>query len=271
MTTQLGGFGTPGMGSLELSTPRELLWGGDNRSIQALWINSVISGVTRDAGNTPDTVLRGGLVLGKITASGKMKQWIPTATDGSENIGGILDVSNLKATDYNASDSDRWLRVLVRGPVVASQLLLQGAALVGHATEYMARRQMVQSGFIFDDDPFGLLAGKGRAPSYKAASWTVGHADNGTVFYIGGIATATLPAIKPGLEYTFVGVADVNWMVASAEGGNIIVLNDAEADSIRFVTGSNKLGAVLILRSNYVNGTLKWVAKENIGTQTYYT
>ena len=31
MATQLGGFGIPGMGSLELSTPRELLWGGDNR------------------------------------------------------------------------------------------------------------------------------------------------------------------------------------------------------------------------------------------------
>jgi hypothetical protein len=271
MTTQLGGFGTPGMGSLELSTPRELLWGGDNRSIMALWINAQVSGATRDAGNTPTTVLRGGLVLGKITSSKKMVQWVPTATDGSQDIAGILDVSNLKATDYNASDADRWLRVLVRGPVLASQLLLNGTTLVGHAWEYLARRQMVQSGFIFDDDPFGTLAGKGRAPSYKTTAFSVLATDNGMTFYVGGALIATLPTIKAGLEYKFVGVADVNWQVKSAEGDNIVVLNDAEADAINFTTSTQKIGAVAILRSDYVNGVLKWVSEENVGTQTIYT
>lgn len=273
MATQLGGFGIPGMGSLELSTPRELLWGGDNRQIQALWINAQISGAARDDGNDPVTVLRGGLVLGKITASGKMIEWIPTATDGSQNIAGILDVSNLKAQDYNATNADRWLRVLVRGPVVASQILLDGTAFTSSAYEFIARRQMVQSGFIFDDDPFGILAGKGRAPSYKTTSWSVSEDDNGTVFYVGGTAglVATLPAIKAGLEFKFVGVADVNWQVKSAEGDNIVVLNDASADAINFITGSNKIGAVAFLRSDYVNGTLKWISEENIGTQTLYT
>ena len=271
MATQLGGFGIPGMGSLELSTPRELLWGGDNRQIQALWTNAQISGAARDDGNDPVTVLRGGLVLGKITASGKMIEWIPTATDGSQNIAGILDVSNLKATDFSAANADRWLRVLVRGPVVASMVLLDGTVLTSSAYEFLARRQMVQSGFIFDDDPFGLKAGKGRAPSYKTASFSVSEDDNGTVFYIGGVATATLPTIKAGLEFKFVGVADVNWMVTSAEGDNIVVLNDASADTIYFVTGSNKLGAVCMIRSDYVNGVLKWVSEENIGTQSIYT
>ena len=271
MATQLGGFGIPGMGSLELSTPRELLWGGDNRSIQALWINALISGAARDDGNDPTTVLRSGLVLGKITSSSKLIEWVPTATDGSQNIAGVLDVSNLKTTDYNATNADRWLRVLVRGPVLASQLLLDGTAFTSSAYEFIARRQMVQSGFIFDDDPFGILAGKGRAPAYKVASWSVSEDDNGTVFYIGALATATLPTIKAGLEFKFVGVADVNWKVASAEGDNIVVLDDASADSINMSTASNLIGAVVTVRSDYVNGTLKWISEENIGTQTLYT
>jgi hypothetical protein len=271
MATQLGGFGIPGMGSLELSTPRELLWGGDNRSVQALWINALLSGAARDDGNDPTTVLRSGLVLGKITASGKLIEWVPTATDGSQNIAGVLDVSNLKATDYNASNADRWLRILVRGPVLASQLLLDGTAFTSSVYEFLARRQMVQSGFIFDDDPFGTLAGKGRAPAYKTASWSISEDDNGTVFYIGALASGNLPTIKAGLQYTFIGVADVSWEVNSAEGDNMIVLNDASADSILIETGSNKIGAVVEVWSDYVNGTLKWISKENIGTQTLYT
>lgn len=271
MATQLGGFGIPGQGTLELSTPRELLWGGDNRSIQALWINAQISGAARDDGNDPTTVLRGGLVLGKITASGKMIEWIPTATDGSQNIAGVLDVSNLKAQDYNAANADRWLRVLVRGPVLASQLLLDGTAFTSSAYEFLARRQMVQSGFIFDDDPFGMKAGKGRAPSYKTTDFSVTEDENGTTYYIGGLATGTLPTIKAGLEYIFVGVADSAWTITSAEGDNMVVLNDASADSINITTATELIGAVVKVRSDYVNGTLKWISEENIGTQTLYT
>jgi len=76
---------------------------------------------------------------------------------------------------------------------------------------------------------------------------------------------------RMGAGHKFVGVADVNWMVTSAEGDNIVVLNDAAADTIYFVTGSNKLGAVCVVRSDYVNGTLKWISEENIGTQSLYT
>ena len=271
MAAQLGGFGVPGMGTLELSTPRELLWGGDNRGIQALWINALISGATRDAGNDPTTVLRSGLLLGKITATGKLIQWDATAVDGSQEIAGILDVSNLKATDYNATNADRWLRALVRGPLLASQLLIKGSAMVGHADEYLARRMLVAAGIILDDDPFGHKAGRERAPVYKAESFSVTAADNGTTFFVAGNYTATLPALKPGLEFTFVGAADAGWLVASAEGDNIIVLNDVAADAVDFITSSEKIGAIIKVRSDYVNGTAKWVACPLVGSTTLYT
>jgi len=154
---------------------------------------------------------------------------------------------------------------------VASMILLDGTVMTSSAYEFLARRQMVQAGFIFDDDPFGIMAGKGRAPAYKTASFSVTEDDNGTMFFIGALATATLPTIKAGLEFTFVGVADVGWKIASAEGDNIVVLNDASADSINITTSSEKLGAIVKVTSAYVNGTLKWISQENIGTQTLYT
>ena len=43
-----------------------------------------------DAGNTPTTTLRKGLVLGKITATGKYKEYDPSASDGSETAALIL-------------------------------------------------------------------------------------------------------------------------------------------------------------------------------------
>jgi hypothetical protein len=44
-----------------------------------------------DAGGTPTTTLRKGLVLGKVTSSGKYKQYSNAAVDGTEVAAGILD------------------------------------------------------------------------------------------------------------------------------------------------------------------------------------
>ena len=270
MTTQLGGFGIPGQGDAQFATSREILWGGDNRQIGVLWVNALVSGAARDAVNSPTTVLRTGLLLGTITSSKKRIQWDATATDGSQFISGVLDVNGLKTTDFNGTDADRWLRCLVRGPLLARSILIKGAALVGHADEFLARRQLIGAGCIFDDDPYGYLAGKGERVQYKAASFTVLAADNGSTFFVAA-GTATLPTIQAGLHYRFVGVADVGWEVKSAEGDNMIVLNDASADTVAFGTGSNKIGAELEVTGAYVNGTLKWITSSGVGTQSLYS
>ena len=69
--TRLGGFGAPGVGALLETTERELLWGGDTGKLVAIYKNGIVDGSTRDSGNSPTTVLRPGLLLGKVTSTGK--------------------------------------------------------------------------------------------------------------------------------------------------------------------------------------------------------
>jgi len=82
-----GGMVAPGIQST-LETPENQFWFG--RYEQLTLLNGRIVSTAADAGNTVTTVLRQGLLLGKITTSGKLKEWNPTGTDGSQYIYGIL-------------------------------------------------------------------------------------------------------------------------------------------------------------------------------------
>jgi outer membrane protein assembly factor BamB len=261
-----GGWGVPGHGSLVETYETELFWGGDNAKGLVLFKNAVISGATRDAGNTPTTLLRGGLLLGVVDASGEHEEWDADATDGTQEIRGIL-TNEMRAQDFDGNNADRVFRVAVRGPVKATSLLIQGAALVGHADEYLARRQLHLGGFILDDDPHGYKAGINPRTLAVAANTTVTAAQNGTIFFQtqAGATTFTLPAIKAGLRYTFISLVDQNMIVTSAAGDDIIVENDVAADTITFSTSSKKMGAQLTLAAEYANGTLKWVKQSQPG------
>lgn len=245
MATFGGGWGVPGVGGEFTVTEREILWGGDQTRIGALWMNAVYSGTARDAGNTPTTVLRSGLIMGRNDSTGELEEWDFDATDGTQNIAGILDVE-LKATDYFANNADRVFRTLVRGPVKARMLLVEGSALVGHAAEFLARRQLREAGFILDDDPFGYLAGAGNRISAKTANYTVRESDNGTLFTnkgATGAVTFTLPATaKRGLEYTFYVVADQNVTITAGTVGTLVVQDNAAADSLAINTADELIG-----------------------------
>lgn len=53
-------------------------------------VSIIIDSTARDATATPTTKLREGLLLGKITASGRYKEYTPAASDGTETAAGIL-------------------------------------------------------------------------------------------------------------------------------------------------------------------------------------
>lgn len=245
MTTFTGGWGVPGVGSELATTEREILWGGDQSKLAALWMSAVYSGTARDAGNTPTTILRSGLIVGRNDSTGELEEWDWDATDGTQNIFGILD-HELKATDFFANNADRVFRTLVRAPVKSRMLLIEGAAMVGHAAEYQARRQLHKAGFILDDDPFAYLAGEGNRISHKTANYTVVEADNGTLFTnkgASGAVTFTLPeTAKIGLEYTFYGMAAQSLTVTAGTQGTMTDLNDAAADSVSLSTAGEIIG-----------------------------
>ena len=149
--TSLGGFGVPGVGALDQTYEQEVLWGGDNGKGLALFKSAVIDGAARDAGNTPTTVLRPGLLLGKVTATGKLKQWDNAALDGTETVYGVL-LEQLRMTDEDGNNVDRVVRVLVWGPIKVGALLIQGATFKGHADESAARTELKAKNFMLDDE-----------------------------------------------------------------------------------------------------------------------
>jgi hypothetical protein len=68
-------------------------------------IGITIDKTARDAGNTPTTTLRKGLVIGKITATGKYAQYNDAANDGTQVARCILaDEVNLLDEEGTAQD-----------------------------------------------------------------------------------------------------------------------------------------------------------------------
>jgi hypothetical protein len=276
--TALGGFAKPGQGAGVFTTEREIVAQGFEQN-RALFKSAIISGATRDAGNSPTTVLRPGLLLGRLDSGSEYEEWDADAADGTQNIGAIL-WKELRAQDFDATNTDRAFTVLVGGtPMIAANLLIQGAAFIGHADEFLARRQLRNAGFWLDDDPFGYLAGMGGRVSHETATTdTLTASQNGmTLFYNNAASvTVTLPAIKPGLEFELVRVGDEEMVVVSAEGDNVIVGNDLSADGMTVTTASEHLGARFRVRSVYVSTTLKWLIEgpispfgTGVATQTY--
>ena len=147
------GFGQWGVGSEFVTYESELYWGADQSRQGLLWQSAVISGAARDAGNTGNTtVLRPGLLLGRITASKLYVQWDTGASDGSEVLAGWLDVE--VDVQPNGVNADRNIRVAVaRGNLRVSKLLVKGAAFVGNADETAARRALHKAFCCLDDDP----------------------------------------------------------------------------------------------------------------------
>jgi hypothetical protein len=98
----------PGVTS-KTRTPREFLLDGQHVIRQAITIVSTARDNYDSDGSTahtPTTTLRRGLVLGKITASGKLSQYDDTNEDGSQVAVGILDGEvDLLDEDNTAQDT----------------------------------------------------------------------------------------------------------------------------------------------------------------------
>ena len=127
--------------------------------LQVIGSNVLISGASRDVGNTGfTTVLRPGLILTKDT-DGKFLEWGSVTSKAADTIEGIL----LMALQMQraGADQDRYVGyVLLGGLVKANGLIVPGNAssgIVGDTDETLIRTNM-KYGFRFDDDPLSNLA-----------------------------------------------------------------------------------------------------------------
>lgn len=116
-------------------------------------LSRTIAGTARDAGNTPTTTIRAGTLLGRITASGKLKEYQPGASDGSQTFYGVL-LDDTRVVDSNGTNQDQpGARIAVAASDVrAGQLLILGNSLIGHANETATRTAMRAKFFVLDDE-----------------------------------------------------------------------------------------------------------------------
>jgi hypothetical protein len=196
--------------------------------------------------------------LGKQTTDGKLYQWNPIATDGTERIFGVL-LRGIGMLDDQTTAQDKLGFILLSGPVRAADLWIEGIALVGDNHEFLARRQMTQAGmFYFDDDLTNKSAGISghQAEVAKAASYTVTTDDRGVLFTNTGATAAvtfTLPAVasSAGLAYEFQAIADFNVLVEAAGAElNIVCFNDVNAAIVSLETAGQIIGGRLRVEAN---------------------
>lgn len=228
----------PGVTAPITTTETEYAWGPAG---PAYVTGVTIAAAAVDAGNTPTTTLRKGLILGKVTASGKYKQYDPTATDGTQFPVGILD-QTVSLADYRSPGSTVDKNVMMR---------YSGLAKVGslYGFDELARG-ILSPRFLWDDLRLEM-------PSFdvvvaKTADYTVVAADNGTLFTTLGAAGAvvfTLPALARGYRFRFFNEVNQN-MTVTAPSGKLVAFNNAAATSIAFSTASNKIGAGVEIVSN---------------------
>lgn len=204
----------PGLESV-LETVQNQFWWGRNE--QQVFMPCTVSGAARDSGNTVTSVLRGGLLMGKVKATGLYKEWNPTGTDGSEVIAGILP-SPLTMVDAGA-DTDRYTYMWVSGNAYSDRILVPGNAaegIVGDAQEWNVVNQLVDKRVLLDKHlQYGNpLVYRPRYMTTTAVTGevaldavTVLEADHGRTFNFAaadGATAVTLPEPKVGLTFTFV-------------------------------------------------------------------
>ena len=246
-------FGLPGYQNIKETYEAELRWG----SGLGEFLDAKIAGSTRDTGNTPQTVLRQGLPVGKKTADGKLYAWDPQAEDGRELLFGFLVVDH-KVTDADGDNRDLMTTVLVAGPVRGNKLLVPGNAAAGSLTVEM--KSQMKFRFILDTD-ITFANSFGSIVVAKSADYTVLIAENWYTFTNEDSLNQvrfTLPAVQKGLHYWFYAVENVPMSVRAASGEFITRFGDKFAKQVLYDELGEIIGNCVELISN--DGGNRWLA-----------
>jgi hypothetical protein len=240
----------PGISSINETVESQVFF-GNHEFNKSFIVPAFLSGAARDSGGSPTTLLRPGLLMARITSSGLIKEWDPTATDGSEKIiGPLLYAENTQAYGTN---QNKWFGYVAFGGMVkASELIVPGQSskgLDGQVLEWEVRNQMAGR-FMFDDyyHDHRISNSWTNQVVITGTTYTVTDTQNNTLFIVNpsGACTITLPAITAsrGLRYGFYSIADQNMIIQSAVAGDLIGLGNAAADTLTFSTSSEKIGAM---------------------------
>ncbi|HEX5106167.1 MAG TPA: hypothetical protein VFV87_20245 [Pirellulaceae bacterium] len=244
------GFQTP-IGADE----KQVTWSGRRGQDLVATRQITLTGGATDGGNTPNTTLRGGILLASVDATGLAHTYSPDANDGRQIAIGILEQSQDMLVAGSATD--RFTQMLVHGLVKEGELInLDPRA-----------RQQLGSRFTLDRErsPQAGVLMHPRGIYRKSANYTVTADDNGLLFLATAAVTFTLPTKENGLAFRFAQTADANLVIAGSS--DLIALNNAAASSVTFSTASEKIGSQVLVECLYTAAaTLKWLVTNLGGT-----
>lgn len=250
----------PGLDAV-LETVQNQYWWGRNE--QQTFLPATILSSALDAGNTVTAVLRGGLLLGRVTATSKFKEWNPTGTDGSEVLVGVLP-SPLSMLDAGVG-ADRYTYIQVGGNLLSDRLIVPGQGtegIVADAQEFNIVNQLTDRGFKLDRH---IQYGNPNVhrPRFMTAAEVIANAvtaltsDHGRTFdLVGatGTVTLTLPAAQVGLTFTVVSRAAQTTTMALASG-TMVLPGNAAATTLSLTTGESARFVGMAAGVYYVTST----------------
>ncbi|MEM4360040.1 MAG: head decoration protein [Candidatus Bilamarchaeaceae archaeon] len=261
--------GVPGFTDVRASYESSVLYQSFFMGDVVFASGAVISSQAQDAGNTPPSLLRPGLVMAQLDATGEWVDYDETATDGSQEAKGVL-VNEIYLQDYTtaASAARAGNVIVVAGKAIASRLICGTGGLT-----LQARRQLTSRGFRFDDDDrVSPIDADFTRVDVRTSDYSLVSRDHGRLITnLGGTTgvTFTLPALATniGFKVEFLSAADVSFTVASAEGSNIVFTNNLSATSLTFNTANQRIGGRLVLEAVRLGSTPKWLAR-NLSSNT---
>ncbi len=237
-----GRFAFPGMSDVVESVENEFGYGPANN----LFLDTaLVDGAARDAGNTGATdSLRVGLLMGRRTSDGKLLQWNPTASNGTEKVYGVLAVPMHMVE--NAANQDRFFSIARWGTIKVSRIIIPGETdfgVSGKDYEYLAVAGLLEAGFLLGDQDyqFDFKSHANVASTSTLAATMAGKliTDNGA----SGNTTITLPDPRPGLNWRFGCVTTNTRTIAIASANQITHAGGATGTSVALAG----FGAVLEL------------------------
>jgi hypothetical protein len=245
-----GSYGIPGQTDIYTSVEATIQWGGFFGPFT--WQYAVIDSAAVDAGNTPTTFLRPGLLMGIKTATNTWVAYAYTNTDGSQVAQGILTIDMDMIDPYTNAGAARNVPMLSSGPVKSSQII---------GLDNLSRSQL-RGRFLFDDDLPNIRSFYPYINTrvFTTSPYQVLATDCGSLLIANaaGAFVFTLPPIADGLTFTFLNYAAQNMTVSSTEGTNIISDTNLSASNVIFSTASHKQGGMVDFWSFYDGSVLKW-------------
>jgi hypothetical protein len=245
----------PGVQPATESQEVQLTWTGRRGQDLVATRAITLDAAATDGGNVPTTTLRGGSVLARQDANGKLNTYDGSATDGRQIAAGVLEQSQNMLVEGTASD--RFTQMLVIGMVKESQL-------VGLDTR--GRQQL--AGRLFFDRDTTAVAGALMHPRgiyRKSANYTVLSSDHNLLLLATAAVTFTLPTKANGLAFRFAQTADADLIIAGSS--DLVHKGSVDGSQVQFTTAGQKIGSQVLVECVYIAAdTLKWLVTNLGGT-----